>query len=85
LLVWLWEADGSRRFRGVSDDENAARLAAARCITSGRAETATVEAASLVLGVSSLSDFYYRTGAGWRARGSGAGVCWVPLAAGMPA
>jgi hypothetical protein len=85
LLVWLWEADGPGRFRGVSDDENSARLAAAECITSGRADTATVEAASLVLGVSSLVDFYQHTGTGWTARRSGQGVYWTPLAAGIPA
>lgn len=85
MLIWLWEADGPGRFRGLSDDEKAARLAAARCITSGQAETAIVEAASLVLGVSSMTDFYQRTGIGWRARRGGQGVCWVPLVAGIPA
>ena len=85
MLVWLWEADGPGRLRGVSGDEKAARLAAARCITGGQAETATVEAASLVLGVSSMTDFYQRTGTGWAARRSGQGVCWIPLVAGIPA
>lgn len=79
MLVWLWEADGPGRFRGVSDDENAARLAAGACITSGQAESAVVEAASLVLGVSSLVDFYQRTGTGWTGRRSARDVCWVPL------
>lgn len=79
MLVWLWEADGPGRFRGVSDDEKAARLAAAECITGGQADTAAVEAASLVLGVSSLVDFYQRTGTGWTGRRSNRGVCWVPL------
>jgi len=80
LLVWLWEADGPGRFRGVSEDENAARLAAAECITSGRAETAAVEAASLVLGVSSLLDCYQRTGTGWTARRCDRSVHWTALA-----
>ena len=79
-MVWLGEAGGPGRFRGVSEDENAARLAAAECITSGRAETAAVEAASLVLGVSSLVDFYQRTGTGWTGRRSSRGVRWTALA-----
>ena len=80
MLVWLWEADGPGRFRGVSDDEDEARLAAAKCITSGQAETASVEAASLVLGVASVTDAYQRAGVGWTGRRSDRGVYWVPLA-----
>jgi hypothetical protein len=85
VIVWLWQAGGPGRFTGVTDDDHAARQAAARCITSGQADTATVEAAALVLGVSSLLDFYQRTGTGWTARRSGRGVCWVPFAPGVPA
>lgn len=85
LIIWLWSAADPGKFSGVTDDDHAARLAAARCITSGQAETATVEAASLVLRVSSLTDFYHRTGIGWTARRSDWGVCWVPLATGIPA
>ena len=85
MLVWLWEADGPGRFRGVSDNENAARLAAAQCMTSGQADTATVEAASLILGASSLTDCYRRTGTGWIARRSDRDVRWTPLTVGVPA
>ena len=81
MIVWLWQASGPGRFRGVTSDDRAARRAAVQCITSGQAETATVEAASLTIGVSSLTDCYRRTGMGWTARRSGAGVCWASLTA----
>lgn len=51
----------------------------------GQAETATVEAASLVLGVASILDAYQHAGVGWTGRRSDRGVCWTPLAAGAPA
>jgi hypothetical protein len=79
LTIWLWSATGPGTFSGVTDDDHAARLAAARCIASGQAETATVEQASLVIGVASLTDTYCRTGAGWAGRRSGAGVAWSPF------
>jgi hypothetical protein len=82
MIVWLWDAGGSGQFRGVAGDDHAARRAAAQCITSGAAETATVEAASLMIGLSSLTDCYHRTGTGWTARRSGAGVGWAALTAG---
>ena len=85
MIVWLWSASGPGRITGVTDDNHAARTAAAVCITSGRAESATVEAASLVLGVSSMTDFYQRTGTGWTGRRSERGVRWTPLAARLPA
>ena len=85
MIIWLWSAAGPEKFSGVTDNDDAACLAAAECITSGQAETATVEAAGLVLGVSSLTDCYRRTGVGWTAHRSDQGVCWVPLAAGISA
>ena len=85
MIVWLWSTSGPGRFTGVTDDDHAARTAAAAYITSGRAESATVEAASLVLGVSSMTDFYQCTGTGWTGRRSNWGVRWTPLAAGVPA
>jgi hypothetical protein len=85
LLVWLWEADGPGRFRGVSDDEDEARQAAARCLISGQAQTASVEAATLALGVSSVEDAYQRAGVGWTGRRTDRGVRWTPLAPGVPA
>ena len=81
MIVWLWDASGPGRFQGITGDDHAARLAAAKCIASGAAETATVEAASLTIGVSSLTDCYHRTGTGWTARRAGAGVCWAVLTA----
>ena len=79
MIVWLWEASGPGKFRGITGDDRAARRAAGQCITSGAADTATVEAASLTIGVSSLADCYHRTGTGWTARRSGAGVRWADL------
>lgn len=81
VIVWLWQADGPGKFRGVTGDRDAARRAAARCITSGAARTATVEAASLVIGAASLTYCYQPTGTGWTARRSGAGVRWAALTA----
>jgi len=79
VIVWLWEASGPGTFRGITGDDRAARRAAAQCITTGTADTATVEAASLTIGVYSLADCYHRTGTGWTARRSGTGVSWVAL------
>ena len=81
MIVWLWQASGPGQFRGVNGDRDAARRAAAGCITSGAAQTATVEAACLVIGTSSLADCYRPTGTGWTARRSGAGVRWAALTA----
>lgn len=81
MIVWLWQASGPGQFRGVSGDREAARRAAADCITSGQAQTATVEAASFMLGASSLTDCYIPTGTGWTARRSGTGVRWAALPA----
>jgi hypothetical protein len=81
VIVWLWEASGPGQFRGITGDDHAARRAAACCITSGAAQTATVEAASVMIGVSSLTDCYHRTGTGWTARRSDAGIRWDALTA----
>jgi hypothetical protein len=85
VIVWLWEASGPWQFRGITGDDRAARRAVAQCLTSGQAEMAIVEAASLMIGVSSLADCYRRTGTGWTARRAGARVCWAALAAGQAA
>jgi hypothetical protein len=79
VIVWLWQASGPGKFRGITDDRDAARRAAAGCITSGKAETATVERASMVIGASSLTDYYQPTGTGWTARRNGARVRWTAL------
>ena len=79
MIVWLWQASGPGQFRGITGDRDAARRAAAGCITSGAAETAVVEAASLVIGAASLTDCYRPTGTGWTARRSGTGVRWAAL------
>jgi hypothetical protein len=81
VIVWLWQASGPGKFRGITSDRDAARCAAAGCITSGAAQTATVEAACVVLGAASLTDCYRPTGIGWTAHRSGAGVRWAELTA----
>jgi hypothetical protein len=79
VIVWLWQASGPGKFRGITGDRDAARSAAASCIISGAAQTATVEAASFALGALSLTDCYQPTGTGWTARRSGTGVRWAAL------
>jgi hypothetical protein len=81
VIVWLWQASGPGQFRGVTGNSEAARRAAAQCIASGAAETATVEAAGIMIGVSSLTDCYHRTGTGWTARRSGPHIRWAALTA----
>lgn len=76
MLLWVWDAG---RHHGITDDDQAARIAAAQCIVNGHAKTATVEAATLVLGVSSVTDAYQRAGVGWTGRRTDRGIRWTPL------
>jgi len=76
MLLWLWDAG---HCHGVAGDETRARRAAGECLIRGQAQTASVEAASLTLGVSSLTDTYVRSGIGWTGRRSDRGVRWTPL------
>lgn len=78
MLLWLWDAD---RYHGVAGDETRARQAAAKCLISGQAQMATVEAGSLTLSASSMTDTYIRSGIGWTARRTERGVYWTPLVA----
>ena len=78
MTVWLWDAGNAR---GVSDDESRARQAASACLRDGRAGTARVERALLVIGGSWLTSGYRRTGDGWLALPRRDGrVLWAPLA-----
>lgn len=81
MILWLWQASGPGNFSGITGDEQAACRAVSECIAAGQAQTATVEAASLVLGVPSLADAYRRTGTGWAARRTCRGIYWTPLRA----
>jgi hypothetical protein len=76
MLLWLWDAG---RCHGIAGDDTRARQAAAKCLISGQAQMASVEAASLVLGVSSLTDIYIRSGTGWTGRRSDRGIRWSPI------
>jgi hypothetical protein len=79
MIVWLWDAPGSRGCRGVSGDEEAAKRAAGVPLLAGHANRGRVEQAVVVLGTATLEENYRRTGTGWQARRSGARVLWRPL------
>jgi len=72
----MWDAG---HCHGVTDNDQAARRAAGECISSGQAQTASVEAATLVLGVASVTDAYQRAGIGWSGVRTSRGVRWTPL------
>ncbi len=77
MTVWLWEA-GARR--GVSDDLSRAREAASASLREGRASSARVEQARLMLGGGWLTSGYQRTGEGWLGQPRRDGeIRWVPL------
>jgi len=79
MLLWLWQASGPENYTGVTDNDQTARVAAGAVLISGHAEMATVEAATLALGVSSVEDAYQRAGVGWTGRRTDRGINWVPL------
>ena len=75
MIVWIWEASGPAAGAcGVTGTAEDARRAAGSELTSGRASTACLEQAELVIG-RELSYDYAPTGRRWTAR----------LAAGRPA
>ena len=75
MIVWLWDASGpAAAMCGAAGTAEAARRAAGSELTSGRAETARLEQAALVIGRELTYD-YCPTGRTWTAR----------LAAGRPA
>jgi hypothetical protein len=77
-MVWLWDAG---RARGITDDEDRAREAAAGFIRRGRATGARVEMAVMASGPRSLNPGYTRLGCGWTARARRDGqVRWAPFA-----
>lgn len=80
MIVWLWDATEPGRCHGISDDEARARKHAETCIRDGRATTARVEQARLMVGGFWLTAHYQRTGTGWSAHEGSGGVTWVPLA-----
>ena len=83
MIVFLWDACEPGRFHGVTDDETRARQAAEARLLDGRASTAQVEMAHAVLGITTLTSGYRRTGNGWQAQRGGArsGITWEPFAA----
>lgn len=77
--VFPWQADGADRgVRGVSGDQVSAQEAAAKCLQSGEATTARIEAATTEIGTQTLIDGYRRTGEAWQALLSDGRVTWVP-------
>jgi hypothetical protein len=73
MRVWLWSAGN---WRGVTDDEDRAKLAAQASLRDGG--TAIVELAIAALGGRELSARYIRTGTGWTARATAGHVTWSP-------
>jgi hypothetical protein len=73
MRVWLWSAGN---WRGVTDDEDRAKLAAQASLRDGG--TASVELAIAALGGRELSARYIRTGCGWTARATAGHVTWSP-------
>lgn len=76
--VWLWDAFGPVRSRGVTDNPGAARRAAEGCLHTG-ADSARVENALMVLSASSLTYNYARLGTGWSARLRNDRISWRQL------
>jgi hypothetical protein len=74
MRVWLWDA-GTRL--GITDNETRAMLAATDALRDG--DSATVELAIATIGFLEPSAIYLRTGRGWTARTTGAGIAWFPL------
>jgi hypothetical protein len=79
VILWLWDASEPGHCIGVTDNDAKAREAAEACIASGKASSARVEGAHLVLGLA-LTSVYERTGMGWAAQRRDSGVSWVPFA-----
>jgi len=74
VFIYLWDAC---HFRGVTDDPDRAREAAAACISSGLASGARVESALLVSGFAHMTYGYERTGQGWQGKRRDSGrVTW---------
>lgn len=66
MIVWLWDATGPAvSGRGVTDDEERAREAAAIYVRSGMASSARVEMAIANIGIHALTSGYERAGQGW--------------------
>jgi hypothetical protein len=79
MVLWLWDVQGPAHFCGVTDSDIRAREAAEACVTGACTDTALVEKARLVLGMTLTSD-YERTGNGWRLSRDCAGrISWLPF------
>jgi hypothetical protein len=79
MIVWIWDATGPAADAcGVAGTAEAARRAAGTLLESGRAQTAHVEQAALVLG-STLSYDYCPTGQAWDARLEAGAPAWAPV------
>jgi hypothetical protein len=79
MMVWLWDASSPAASAcGVTDTDTAARRAVASELISGRAETARLEKAELVIGRQGLSYDYCPTGRAWTARLAAGKPAWTP-------
>jgi hypothetical protein len=79
MIVWIWDATGPAADAcGVTGTADAARRAAGMLLTSGQADAAHVERATIVIG-STLSYDYWPTGQAWDARLEAGRPTWVPV------
>ena len=77
MIVWIWDASGPDADAcGVAGTAEAAREAAGALVTSGRAVSARVEQAAVVLGTT-LSYGYCPTGRAWHARLDDGRLTWT--------
>ena len=80
MIVWIWDASGPATDAcGVAGTAEAACNAAGKLIADGRAETAHVEQAALVLGYALTYD-YCPTGRAWQARLDAGCLTWTRAA-----
>ena len=68
MHVWVWDAINPGNMGGVCGEEARAREVVSEFLAGGRATTAIVELASLVLGGGGFETCYERMGRGWTAR-----------------
>ena len=77
MIVWIWDANGPAADAcGVAGTAEAARRAAGSLLTSGRAEAAHIEQATIVIGCTLTYD-YCPTGQAWAARLESGSPTWV--------
>lgn len=78
MIVWIWDASGPAVGAcGVAGTAEAARSAAGSVLAAGRAETARVERAVLVISTGPLTYDYWPDGHTWTARLNAGRAAWT--------